>query len=154
MTRTSAVSTLCDVNVLLALSTDRHASHAAAVRWLDGVPVGGAMICRIAQAGLLRLLNNPAVMREDVLNTDACWELWHQLLEDERIRFTPTEPPGLDAVFERFTRGRSVTPRLWTDAYLAAYAQASGLVLVTFDQGFRQFDSLTCLVIESDPPPL
>ena len=152
MTRTPAVPTLCDVNMLLALATDRHAAHATAVRWLNGVPVDGAMICRIAQTGLLRLLNNPAVMREDVLDTDACWELWHQLLEDERICFTPTEPPGLDAVLERFTRGRSFTPRLWTDAYLAAYAQASGLVLVTFDQGFRQFASLTCLVIESDHP--
>lgn len=153
MTKMPAVPTLCDVNVLLALVTDRHASHAAAVRWLDGVPVGGAMICRIAQAGLLRLLNNPAVMREDVLDTDACWGLWHQLLEDERIRFTPTEPPGLDAVFERFTRGRAFTPRLWTDAYLAAYAQTSRLMLVTFDHGFRQFDSLTCHVIEFGRPP-
>jgi predicted nucleic acid-binding protein len=56
-------------------------------------------------------------------------------------------------VFERFTRGRSFTPRLWTDVYLAAYAQASGLVLVSFDQGFRQFDGLTCQVIESEQLP-
>lgn len=153
MMRTPAVPTLCDVNVLLALVTDSHAAHTVAVSWLDGVPAGDAAICRIAQTGLLRLLNNPAVMREDVLDTDACWGIWHRLLEDDRIRFTPTEPSGLDAVFERFTRGRAFTPRLWTDAYLAAYAQTSCLMLVTFDQGFRQFDSLTCHVIESDRPP-
>jgi hypothetical protein len=141
---------LCDVNVLLALVTDRHASHAAAVRWLDSVPAGGATICHLAQTGLLRLLNNPAVMREDVLDTTACWELWRRLLEDERVRFTPTEPLGLDAAFERFTSGRAFTPRLWTDAYLAAYAHTSGLTMVTFDQGFRQFDGLACHVIESD----
>lgn len=116
---------LCDVNVLLALATDRHTSHAAAVRWLDSVPAGEAVICRVAQTGLLRLLNNPAVMREDTLDTAACWGLWHRMLEDERIRFTPTEPPGLDAAFERFTTGRAFTPRLWTDAYLAAYAQVA-----------------------------
>jgi toxin-antitoxin system PIN domain toxin len=141
---------LCDVNVLLALVTDRHAFHAAAVDWLDGMPAGGATICRIAQTGLLRLLNNPAVMREDVLDTTACWDLWRRLLEDERVRFTPTEPPGLDAAFERFTSGRAFTPRLWTDAYLAAYAQTSGLTLVTFDQGFHQFNGLACHVIEPD----
>jgi predicted nucleic acid-binding protein len=62
----------CDVNVLLALVTDRHASHAAAVRWLDGVPAGEAIICRLAQTGLLLLLNNPAMMHEDVLDTMAC----------------------------------------------------------------------------------
>jgi toxin-antitoxin system PIN domain toxin len=115
-----AVPTLCDVNVLLALVTDRHASHAAAVRWFDGLQAGGARICRVAQTGLLRLLNNPAVMREDALDAAACWQLWHRLLEDERIRFTPTEPPSLDAAFERYTRGKAFTPRLWTDAYLAA----------------------------------
>jgi toxin-antitoxin system PIN domain toxin len=153
VTRTPAVPMLCDVNVLLALVTDRHAAHAAAVRWLDGVPAGGAIICRVAQTGLLRLLNNPAVMGEDVLDTTACWELWRRLLEDERVRFAPAEPPGLDAAFARFTSGKAFTPRLWTDAYLAAYAQASGLTLVTFDRGFRQFDGLACHVIESGRPP-
>lgn len=149
MMRTPAVPTLCDVNVLLALVTDRHAAHTAAVSWLDGVPAGDAAICRIAQTGLLRLLNNPAVMREDVLDTAACWGIWHRLLEDDRIRFTPTEPFGLDVVFERFTSGRVFTPKLWADAYLASYAQVSGLVLVTFDQGFRQFASLACHVLEA-----
>jgi len=96
---------LCNVDVLLALVTDRHASHAAAVRWLDGVPAGGATTCRIAQTGLLQLLNNPAVMREDVLDTTACWELWHRLLKDERVRFTPTEPPGLHAAILADYRG-------------------------------------------------
>jgi toxin-antitoxin system PIN domain toxin len=148
-TRTPAVPMLYDVNVLLALGTDRHVAHAAAVRWLDGVPAGEATICRMAQTGLLRLLNNPTVMREEVLDTSGCWALWHSLLEDERVCFTPAEPHGLDAAFERYTSGRAFTPRLWTDAYLAAYAQASGLTLVTFDQGFRQFDPLTCHVIES-----
>lgn len=149
MMRTSAVPTLCDVNVLLALVTDRHAAHTAAVHWLDGVSAGDATICRVAHMGLLRLLNNPAVMREDVLDTDACWGIWHQLLEDARLRFTPTEPPGLTTMFERCTSGRAFSPKLWTDAYLAAYAQTSRLVLVTFDQGFRQFDGLACHVLAS-----
>ena len=149
MTRTPAVPALCDVNVLLALATDRHASHAAAVQWLDSVTAGDAVICRIAQTRLLRLLNNPAVMREDVLDTAACWELWRRLLEDERMHFAPTEPLGLDTAFERFTSGRTFTPKLWTDAYLSAYAQTSGLTLVTFDGGFRQFEGLTCQVLES-----
>ena len=103
---------LFDVNVLLALATDRHASHVAAARWIDGVTVGEAVICGVAQTGLLRLLNTPAVMREDALDTVACWELWRRLLEDERIHFSPAEPPGLDATFERFTTGKAFTPSL------------------------------------------
>ena len=66
------MSALCDVNVLLALVTDRHALHGFAVRWLEDVYSGEAVVCRIAQMGLLRLLNNPAVMQEDVLNVADC----------------------------------------------------------------------------------
>ena len=147
------VSTFCDVNVLLALVTDRHASHTSAVHWFDNVPPGGATICRGVQRGLLRLLNNPAGMREDTLDAATCWDLWHQSLEDQRVRYTRIEPHGLDAAFEHFTAGKVYTPRLWTDAYLAAYALVSDLVLVTFDQGFRQFDSLECHLLAAGPPP-
>jgi uncharacterized protein len=71
------VSTLCDVNVLLALVTDRHTLHTTAVHWFDDVPPGGTTICRVVQMGLLRLLNNPSVMREDTLDAATCWDLWH-----------------------------------------------------------------------------
>jgi len=101
--------------------------------------------------GLLRLLNNPTVMREDVLDTAGCWSVWHRLLEDERFRFASEEPPGLNAAVERFTTGRAFSPRLWTDAYLAAYAHATQLTLVTFDKGFRGFPGLSCDVLEPGP---
>ena len=55
---------LCDVNLLLALVTDRYAHHDAAVRWFDTLAAGDAVVCRIVQMGLLRLLNNPSVMQE------------------------------------------------------------------------------------------
>lgn len=145
------VPALCDVNVLLALVTDRHALHGLAASWAETVPPGGAVVCRTAQMGLLRLLNNPAVMQEDVLDTARCWAIWHHLLEDERFRFSPNEPAGLEAALERFTAARPFTPRVWTDAYLAAYAHTGGLTLVTFDRGFRSFPGLACDVLEPLP---
>jgi predicted nucleic acid-binding protein len=102
--------------------------------------------------GLLRLLNNPAVMQEDVLDTASCWAIWYHLLEDERFRFVPYEPVGLEAAFERFTTARPFTPHLWTDAYFAAYAHTAGLTLVTLDRGFRSFYGLACDVLEPPPP--
>jgi uncharacterized protein len=142
------VPALCDVNLLLALVTDRHAMHGLAAQWADSVPAAGAVLCRAAQMGLLRLLNNPAVMQEEVLDGAGCWSVWHRLLEDERFRFAPGEPPGIDATFERFASGRTYSPRLWTDAYLAAYAHAGHLSLVTLDHGFRAFPELDCEVLE------
>jgi len=143
------VPALCDVNVLLALVTNRHSLHGLAARWAESIPAGGAVLCRVAQMGLLRLLNNPAVMKEEALETAGCWSVWHRLLEDERFRFAPEEPPGVDADFERFTGGRAYSPRLWTDAYLAAYAHAGQLTLVTFDQGFRGFPGLVYNVLQA-----
>jgi hypothetical protein len=140
------------VNVLLALVTDRHALHDLAVRWADSVPADGAVLCRVAQMGLLRLLNNPAAMGENVLDVAGCWSLWRRLLGDERFRFASEEPPGLDAAFERFTAGRTFSPRLWTDAYLAAYAHAARLTLVTLDNGFRGFSGLICDVLTPQSP--
>ncbi len=143
------MAALCDVNYLLALVTDRHAHHSVAVHRFGEIPKGEAIVCRIAQTGLLRLLNNPAVMREDVLETSACWKMWQTLLDDERIHFSAAEPPGLDTAFEKMTTGRTFTPRLWTDAYLAAYALTASLTVVTFDKGFRQFPGLDCDVLEA-----
>ena len=139
---------LCDVNLLLALITDRHSHHSAALHWLEGRNAGEAKICRVVQLGVLRLLNNPAVMKEEALDTDACWAIWSRLLSDDRFRFLATEPPGLDAVFAEFTCGEAYTPRLWTDAYLAAYALASNRLLVTFDKDFGRFPGLEHCILE------
>jgi toxin-antitoxin system PIN domain toxin len=147
------VPALCDVNVLLALVTDRHALHGLAARWAESVPAGEAVLCRLVQMGLLRLLNNPAVMREEVLKTASCWSVWHRLLEDERFRYVVEEPLGLDVAFERFTTGRAFSPGVWTDAYLAAYAHAARLTLVTFDKAFRGFPGLICDVLETRQTP-
>ncbi len=46
---------------------------------------------------------------------------------------------GVDALCQKNIAGRSTTPKLWTDAYLAALAEASRMEMVTFDKGFRRF---------------
>lgn len=39
------------------------------------------------------------------------------------------------------------SPGLWTDAYLAAFAQAADLMLATFDRGFRRFVDLRLVLL-------
>jgi len=56
------------------------------------------------------------------------------------------EPQGLDDVLRKLVQN-GITPRLWTDAYLAAFAMAGGLQLVTFDQDFRRFQGLSCILL-------
>ena len=51
-------------------------------------------------------------------------------------------PPqrGLDITWLRPVRDREPSPNLWTDAWLAAYAEAAGAEMVTLDRGFRSFN--------------
>ena len=50
----------------------------------------------------------------------------------------------------RLTKGFPHSPKLWQDAYLAAFAVATDVCLVTFDQGFRKFRRLRSLILSSD----
>jgi predicted nucleic acid-binding protein len=58
------------------------------------------------------------------------------------------EPEDCEAWLERWARGASPSPRQWTDAYLAAFAKAGGLRLVSFDGDFSRFDGLDLLQLE------
>ncbi len=133
---------LLDINVLLALTDEGHADHPRASQWLD--EVSGARqvaLCRVVQMGLLRLLNNPSVMGSAVLSGSTAWAIWDEILRDDRFCWMD-EPAGFDGAFRRFTEPFAASPRQWPDAYLAAFADAASLELVTFDSGFRAFPGL------------
>jgi predicted nucleic acid-binding protein len=40
----------------------------------------------------------------------------------------------MEAIFKARTDSNQVSPKVWNDAYLAAFAEAAGLTLVTFDR--------------------
>jgi predicted nucleic acid-binding protein len=52
------------------------------------------------------------------------------------------EPAGCEEMLREWIRLDRVTPRLWTDAYLAAFARAGRMRLVSFDRHFSRFDDL------------
>ena len=89
----------------------------------------------MSQLGLLRLLTNPAIMRGEVCTTDEAWAVHDRLMTDARFSYHE-ESAGLQGRLREFTRGFPFSPKLWQDAYLAAFA-VSGFV--TFDQGFDKF---------------
>ena len=136
------MAAVCDVNFLLAFAVDTHTHHKDVLLWLNTKTSGEVVVCRVAQIGFLRLLNTPAVMKEGVLDTDACWAAWVRLLNDGHFSFDTTEPQALDAKFSQFTNNKKYSPRLWTDAYLAAFACANDHTLITFDRGFTRFEGL------------
>ncbi len=61
-------------------------------------------------------------------------------MADDALGFE-AEPYALDAVWRQLTDGDTPSPKLWMDAYLAAFAITAGLRLVTLDTDFRNYMS-------------
>jgi toxin-antitoxin system PIN domain toxin len=127
--------TLVDVNVWLAAVCARHVHHPIAKRWVDGQDDEMAF-CRVTELALLRLMTNPAVTGAEVRTRRQAWDLLMQLEADPRIRYV-AEPPGLAPLWMAFSKRDDRHHLLWTDDYLAAFAQAGAMTLVTFDRAMR-----------------
>jgi toxin-antitoxin system PIN domain toxin len=143
------MAALPDINVLLPLSYGAHVHHAAAVAWLDTVQEDGELVlCRVSQLGLLRLLNNPVAMGADAQCGTEVWKTWEALLADQRFRLAD-EPEGFNAHFRALSAEFAHQPKRWQDAYLAAFAIAADIEIVTFDAGFRSFPRLRHRILSS-----
>ena len=54
------------------------------------------------------------------------------MLGDERVSFV-SEPFVLEPAWQKLTTQDKPTPKVWADAYLAAFAHTGGMRLVTLD---------------------
>lgn len=143
---------LCDSNVWMALALSKHSYHSAARDWLERIEEQGSILfCRATQQTFLRLLTNAAVLSfygiPPMTNRQA-WSAYEVFLADDRIAFRSEEPAGVEALWKKFAARGTSSPKLWMDAYLAAFALAGRYRMVTTDKAFRQFPELDLLVLE------
>jgi len=129
----STISFFPDINVWLALTFRGHAHNAAARSWLASEPEADLLFCRLTQLGLLRLLSTAAVMGNQVCSQAAAWRAYDQWVGSGRAAFVD-EPPSVEQAFRIVSSSAQSAPKDWVDSYLAAFAQTSGLRLVTFDR--------------------
>jgi uncharacterized protein len=137
---------LPDINVWLAVAFQSHDHHPAAKKWFDGLSNDHCFFCRITQQGFLRLATNRAVFKEFALKLPEAWEKYDVYLSDPRISFAE-EPDLTEQHWRIFTQRQSYSHNVWGDAYLAAFAFAGKMELVTFDEGFRKFPNLKCTIL-------
>lgn len=133
---------LVDANIWLALAFGNHVHHALVAAWFHNQADDTCAFCRITQLALLRHLTNPAIMRTDVKSQADAWQIYDALRADSRVTFLD-EPAGIEIDFRGRTQASVPAHYVWTDAYLAAFAQASGCQLTTCDRGFLQFQDIT-----------
>ena len=139
-------SLLPDVNVWLAMTFDSHIHHPAAKSWFDALTDELLFFCRLTQMRFLRLATNPKVVGKHALTLDDAWQKYDAYLSDPRIAVA-AEPANIEARWRKFAQGKTYSPNLWNDAYLAAFALAGSYEMVTFDTGFQKFPGLSCTIL-------
>lgn len=144
---------LPDVNIWLALTLSKHSHHDAAAAWLEAEEQG-LCFCRATQQGLVRLLSTTEVMARygnPPLTNREAWSVYDRFMEDDRITFAH-EPEGVEEIWKTLAVRETSSPKLWMDAYLAAFALRSGIQMVTTDKAFSQFKGLKSLVLKPKAP--
>ena len=133
---------LFDTNIWLAAIFPTHPFHVVAQHAiLQGTRAKPAVWCRSTQQSFLRLASTPTLYKaygaDRMTNQDA-------LLALDRLQALPQvvlreEPPGVFALWRQLAGVDTASPKVWMDAYLAAFAKAGSLSLVTLDQDFKSF---------------
>ncbi len=138
---------LLDINVWLAFAVADHPHHQRARRYWRAESSDEVAFCRVTALGFVRLATNPHVMGGDPLTVQKAWQAYAAFRRLPEVIFV-AEPDGCESILERWVMRGDVTARLWTDAYLAAFAKARGSRLVSFDRDFARFDGLDLVVLE------
>jgi uncharacterized protein len=138
----NAAARLYDTNVWLALSFARHPCHAVATAVFSVADsVQPAAFCRATQQSYLRLLTTSAIQAtygSALITNEAAWAKSQELLALPQVIWL-AEPAGLEAEWKRAAVLPSASPKVWMDAYLAAFAITAGMELVTADRDFKRF---------------
>jgi len=139
---------LPDVNVWIGLAVIEHEQHRQAIQWFESTSGHSLAFCRVTQMGFLRPLTNRHVMQGDELSPAAAWRRLDGVYRAVGPLFAP-EPELLEKTWRGITSRSNAGPNLWTDAYLAAFAEITGYTLVTFDRGVSRYKRTAVRILDS-----
>jgi uncharacterized protein len=148
VSRSSWTTTMCipDIHLWLALAFESHVHHVAAKTCFEGATNAGCYFCRLTQQGFLRLATNPSAFGEEAVTLSEAWRMYDAFVLDPRVAFSG-EPPNFESHWRAYTQRKAFSPKVWNDAFLAAFARSADLELVTFDKGFAQYSDLKCTIL-------
>jgi predicted nucleic acid-binding protein len=85
-------------------------------------------------------------MDGDPLTLPQAWKVYADLISDPAVGFV-AEPDGFQADWIRLCQPYGASPKVVSDAYLAAIAIRLNIPLATFDQDFLNFHDLAVIRI-------
>ena len=134
---------LPDTNFWIALTLDTHPGHSMAATWHVSAPLarGSLLFCRHTELSFLRLTTQESTMlafgKKPFNNTEAARFL--ATVQADATVTSAVEIQGTKELWLKLAASGVSSPKVWMDAYLAAFAIRSSAELVTFDKGFRKF---------------
>src|SRR5260221_9152671 len=140
-----------DTSAWIALTIKSHPLHRSARDWYDGevLSPGDLLFCRSTEQSFLRLVTQRAVMAHcaiEPMTNDEAIAFMEEVYGDPAVGYAE-EPPAMRSVWFRLAKRSTASPNLWMDAYLAAFAIAGRMRMVTFDRAFKQFAGLEVTVL-------
>jgi len=134
-----------DTNVWIAFYFSGHPHHSIASDFIRKRSAEDpATMARAVEHSFLRLLTTAVICRgydSPVIDNDKAADIlgkWHSL---PHIRCLDTEPEGTRALWLELAAIPSASPKVWMDAYLAAFAIRADLPFATLDADFRRFEA-------------
>lgn len=137
---------LLDVNVWLSLTLPDHQHHQRARQYWFEESAPEVAFCRVTSLAFLRLSTQPKVMAGQPLSVPEAWLAYQAFRELPEVLLLE-EPTACEEALRSWALNAASTPRLWTDAYLAAFARSAGARMVTFDRDFTRMGSFDLLYL-------
>lgn len=132
------MTTVVDVNVLVAMLVSGHPHHSAAWQWWEQQADASVGLCLFSRMGTLRLLSNVKAMGGSPLLPEKALATWDIIAADPRCFWLEADASH-EHHLRRLVTGRQASANLWTDAWLAALAASGDSHLTSFDSDFRAF---------------
>lgn len=136
--------TLVDTNVWVAAFFEEHEFFSSAISFITSCTAGEpALFCRATEQSWLRLITTPLLHKlyksQNPTNdeTTAILANWQT---KPHIRCLDAEPEGTRELWLKLAAIPSASPKVWMDAYLAAFAIHHNAQFVTLDSGFLNFE--------------
>ena len=127
---------LLDLNVIIALTDERHSHHKQAEVWFASSGKKSWGMCPLTEAGFLRVTTNPA-FRSDPYSCERAVAILQSLKRTPGYWYCEiSEPASWIQVTAPFAARISGHQQV-TDAYLLGLAIREDAALVTFDRGLK-----------------
>jgi len=136
---------IVDTSVWIAGSFESHPYFPVANSFLAGPQRADTVwLARVVENSFLRLLTTAALCRgydSPMISNSQAVEILGKWRSLPHIRCIDAEPEGTRELWLELAAIPSASPKVWMDAYLAAFAIRAGLPFATLDADFLRFQA-------------